>query len=95
MTPDQKVKRGHDAQRLLNDELFKEAWATLDAALITEWAATNPLDAVNRERYFHQLTGLRAVKSKLERYMQEGDAAFREIERTRERAAGTRKPVTT
>lgn len=95
MTPDQKVKRGNDAQRLLNDELFKEAWATLDAHLMQSWAGTTALDSQVREALYHELRGLRAVRAQLERWMQDGTIAAREIERTKQSAAGTRKPVTT
>lgn len=85
MTEDQKIRRANEAQALLTNEVYREAWASLDAALIAEWSRTSPLDAQNRERYFHQLTGLRAVKEKLERWVAEGKAVVAEIERTKQR----------
>lgn len=95
MTPEQKVKRGHDAQTLLSNELFREAWATLDAELIRHWGATDPMQAEIRERYYHQLTGLRAVKAKLERYVADGTVAAQEIERVKQRVSGKLQPATT
>lgn len=94
MTPDEKVRRAQSAERLLQDEVYREAWSSLDAALITHWAQTSPSDITNRERYFHQLQGLRAVKTKLETWVSEGKAAVAEIERTKQRATGNRIPAT-
>ena len=94
MTPEEKIRRAHSAERLLQDEVYREAWASLDAALIQHWAQTSPSDITNRERYFHQLQGLRAVKTKLEAWVTEGKAAVAEIERTKERAAGKRQSAT-
>ncbi len=94
MTPEDKIKRANSAQRLLQDEVYREAWASLDAALIQHWAQTSPSDITNRERYFHQLQGLRAVKSKLETWVSEGKAAVTEIERTKQSATGKRQPAT-
>jgi len=94
MIPEEKVRRGNAARELLNNGLFQEAWATLDAALIAEWVGTSPLDALNRERYYNQLIGLRAVKARLERFMQDGTIAAQEIEGAKKRATG-RRPATT
>ena len=94
MTPDEKINRANSALRLLQDEVYREAWASLDAALIAAWSQTTPGDLTNRERYFHQLQGLRAVKTKLETWVTEGKAAVAEIERTKQRAAGNRQPST-
>lgn len=85
MTPEQKIKRANEAQALLTNETYREAWSSLDADLVANWAATVPTDTQNRERYYHQLTGLRAVKTRLERWVAEGREASREIERTKQR----------
>lgn len=85
MTPDQKIKRANEAQALLNNETYREAWSSLDSDLIAQWAGTSPTDSVNRERYYHQLTGLRAVRTRLERWIAEGREAARDIERTKQR----------
>jgi hypothetical protein len=94
MTLEEKARRGQAAERILKDEVYREAWASLDAALIANWAVTSPADITNRERYFHQLQGLRAVKTKLETWISDGTAAIAEIERTKQRATGTRQPAT-
>lgn len=95
MTPEEKARRGQAAERLLSDEVYREAWASLDAALIAHWAGTNPSDQELRERYYNQLIGLRAVKTRLETWVSDGKAALTEIERTKQRATGTRQPATT
>lgn len=92
MTPDEKIRRANEAQALLSNETYREAWASLDADLTNQWALTSPLDQANRERYYHQLTGLRAVKGRLERWIAEGKEAGREIERTKQRGSRNREP---
>jgi hypothetical protein len=85
LTPDQKIKRANEAQALFTNEAYREAWSSLEADLIGQWAGTIPTDSQNRERYYHQLTGLKAVKTRLERWIAEGREAARDIERTKKR----------
>ena len=94
MTPDEKIRRANSAQRLLQDEVYREAWASLDAALIAKWAQTGPLEIELREQCFNRLMGLRSVKKIFETWVSEGKAAVAEIERTKQRDSGKRQPAT-
>ena len=94
MTPEEKVRRANKAAQLLNDEVYREAWASLDANLMANWAATNQADQQRRETLYFELTGLRAVKVRLERWVAEGREAAAEIERTKQRATGKRTSAT-
>lgn len=94
MTPDQKIRRANDAQALFTNEAYREAWSSLEADLTAQWAGTVPTDVQNRERYYHQLSGLRAVKTRLERWIAEGREAARDIERTKKRGSRSISPST-
>ena len=94
MSPEEKVRRANKAAQLLNDEVYREAWASLDANLMANWAATNQADTQRRETLYFELVGLRAVKLRLERWVADGKAAADEIERTKQRAAGKRTTAT-
>jgi hypothetical protein len=85
VSPEDKIRRANEAQALFSNEAYREAWSSLEADLIGMWAGTTPTDVQNRERYYHQLSGLRAVKTRLERWIAEGREAARDVERTRQR----------
>lgn len=77
--------RGQRARRLLEDDLYQEAFTTVEAKLMSEWAASKPLDREVRETIFHQIGLLKALKAHLESVMRDGDFAAKSIEQKRKK----------
>jgi len=75
-------RRGEDAKRLLNEDLFKEAWQMVREriVLMLEHPNTPPAE---RERLNHALVGLRDAKRYVEQVMATGTMVAMEIERKR------------
>ncbi len=71
-TPDEMVQAGFAARRLLADPVFTAAVTDLETQWITAWrAATDPAE---RDRYWHHLHALDAVRRALEITVTRGDA---------------------
>lgn len=51
LSPDDRTRRGQQAERLLKDPLFVEVWDKLDAASVNAWRTCK--DPVERERLWH------------------------------------------
>lgn len=72
--------RGVRAERLLNDELWKEAFSALETRLLDAWGRSAINDTETRELAFHQLRHLRDFRKELENYMRTGQFAAQKIE---------------
>lgn len=72
--------RGARAERLLSDELIKEAFSSLSAAYTEAWRDTNYRDTDGRERLWQALQIVGKVKSHLEAVANNGKLAQRELD---------------
>lgn len=68
----------HQAQRLLNDEAFKEAVVEIRRDIADEWQRSRPDDAAGRENLFRQLQAVDRLTAKLESYVLNGRMAERQ-----------------
>lgn len=49
MTPEQEISRGIDAERILNEPVFKDAMERMRAEIVSQWAAVSAQDTKGRE----------------------------------------------
>ena len=63
---EQKIARGEQAKRLLDDPLFQEAFGTLETHYAEAWRASDPTEANRREQMYLSLKCLAEVKLELE-----------------------------
>ena len=73
-------ERGARARRLLEDDLYRDSFAKLRAALQASWEHSRPDDKEARERAYLELRLLSALERDLETIMQTGEMAGRQIE---------------
>ena len=57
------------AQALLNDELLKEAFLSIERDSFEAWKQTSTLATKRREQYWHELKSIERVKAKLQKYV--------------------------
>jgi len=67
-----KRDRAGDAQRLLEDPVFLEAFQEIEKSLIERWRATSPEDFTIRDDVYHQIRGLEAVRNQLSSFVLTG-----------------------
>ena len=79
MTDPEKVRRGLQAQGIIENEVYREAWASLERSKTEAWK--NSTSITDRERLWFELNGLRSVKLELERLMAVGKEADKQIQR--------------
>ena len=65
-TTDTTQRRGHAAKRILDDTEIMQAFGEIEAELVTQWAATNPLCPEHREAIFRQVKALELFQQQLE-----------------------------
>ena len=73
------AERGARAQRLLEDDLLAEAFATLDAEYTKAWRATAARDTDARERLWQAVQVVAKVRDNLIRVVNGGKLAQREL----------------
>ncbi len=89
MTEEERIRRAQHARQLTEDELYREAWATLEKHLMDSWWQTKPAETQKREDIWHALQAHRAHKARLESFMADGRVAEGQIQRkAKERATG-------
>ena len=67
-----KRDRAGDAQRLLEDPVFLEAFQEIEKSLIERWRATSPDDFQIRDDVYHQIRGLEAFRNQLASFVLTG-----------------------
>lgn len=67
-----KTTKGKEAQRLLNNRVFKEAFSQIELNLKEKWANTLAEHKDAREIIYMQLKALYSVRKQLELYVNEG-----------------------
>ncbi len=80
--------RADKAERLLNDETFKDAFAALEASYIEAWRASTPTASgeYQREKLYLAINVLGKVKDHISKVVQNGKLAKAELA-MREKAA--------
>lgn len=76
----EKLNRAEHAQALLNDALFTDSWAAVERGIHEMWANSKSDEDDKREALYRQLFGLKAVRAQLERCINEGKLAEKELE---------------
>ena len=68
-------ERAAHAERLLNDEILKEAFDKLDTEFMRTWRATSVNDTEARERIYNLCTALDALKQHIASVIVDGKIA--------------------
>ncbi len=74
------AERGAQAERLLNEPLLGEAFASLEAEFLNAWKATGARDTEARERLWQAFQIVGKVKTHLSTVAQRGTLARKELE---------------
>lgn len=80
-----KTERATHAQRLLDDDLFKEAFATLDDKYVKAWRESEARDDDGRQRTWTAVRVLAKVKEHFETIIINGKVAQAELSELAER----------
>lgn len=64
--------RAEHAERLLNDELFKETWEALRQHAVKSWETSKPEDVEVREDSWRTVRVLDSLKLAFEKYAKQG-----------------------
>lgn len=78
------ARRGEAAERILNDEVFTEAFNKIEESLIEQFKDSKIADDDGRRHAREALGILAAVKGEFERLMHTGKQAKKEIAQARE-----------
>lgn len=68
MNKDTILRRGAAAKRILEDQEIMTVFGEIEAELLTDWAATNPLRPEDREAIYRQVKALELFQTKLEQW---------------------------
>lgn len=71
--------KGLKAKALLENEILKEAFATIENALMQEWKETRSEDSLRREDAWRSYKLLNGLKSYLNRLVSTGEASTKEL----------------
>ena len=82
MDPQQEERRGEDAKRVLNEDIYKEAWQVERERIVIALETETLTDAQVLDLR-KDLLSLRRQRRRLEHYMTTGTMAAMEIERKR------------
>lgn len=77
----QKINKGINARRILEDPLVKEAFAELESMYITDWKNSTFDDEVKRSRAYMSMLVLEDLKSALQSFVDTGKIAGKQLER--------------
>lgn len=82
MTPQEEEARGVDAQRILNDPIYREAYTTIRENIVSQLALADTADD-RRKRLNDLLIALTKVEGYMKQVMATGTMAAIQIERER------------
>jgi hypothetical protein len=80
MGRDNEITKGKNAERILNDELFKKSFTYLRELYLNEWENSPARDKEARESLWVAIKMLSTVEGHLQTVMQTGKLANRQIE---------------
>lgn len=75
------AERGMRAKALMDNELLKEAFDSLEALYIEKWRSSAPAATDQRERAWMALAALDSVRNDLRRVIDNGKIALAELDR--------------
>lgn len=81
MTNEEKIRRGEEAKRILENEVFAEAFELLRSRYLEAFEKSKVNAAEDRERVYQLLTNLNTVKTHLSKVMHDGEIT-KEVERS-------------
>lgn len=84
MTDNEKVHRGEEAKRLLENQLLNEAFDTLEQEYTQVWKQTKASDEVAREKLWMAINQLSKVKMELHSVIQTGKVAKNALEKAQQ-----------
>jgi|LakMenE01Jun11ns_1017448.scaffolds.fasta_scaffold9232179_2 hypothetical protein len=87
------IRRGAEAERLLNHELLKESFEKVATHITNAWATTSPLEVEAREKLYLKLQVLQEVREHLRIAAENGKFTKSRLEKLSEftsRVAGYR-----
>ena len=73
---DTKIARAEHARRILEDELFTEAFAAIERDAFAKWRNSSPEDTETRDAAYWELRALVSVRQKLRAVMSDGSVAL-------------------
>lgn len=79
MTRDEEVRRGNQAERILNDDMYLEAFKAVRDEIINQWEQAPARDDEGRERLWLMVRLLERLKGHLETVMETGQLAKKQI----------------
>ena len=83
MDIEQKIARGVEAQSLLNNELFNQAFTDIKSEILEQWQNSPARDIEGREKLFLMLKMAEKFKANLTRVIETGKIAQIELGRIR------------
>lgn len=75
------IRRGNAAERIFNDPLMVEAFTLVSTDITGRWATSDPADTAGRERLYHELQVVQAVRENLRHVVSTGMLAKAEVAR--------------
>lgn len=78
-TPDEQIQRARQAQRLLEDEILAEAFATAEATFVQQWRESEPTDTARREVAYANSQALSEVRRVLHSIISDGEFTVGQI----------------
>lgn len=88
LTPEEKVARAHEAQRLLEHPMLREAFANLRLDYFEAFCACDPSRVHERDQIFHAGRVISDVEQHLRVVMTQGKLTQAQIDKVAGRAAG-------
>lgn len=83
---EQDRERGFQAERILKDELFQQAWAEINNRIMEQWRQSKPDQTAERERIHTEIRVLEALKRTFEAHISTGKYAVQKIEQDKKRS---------
>jgi hypothetical protein len=77
------VERAAKAEALLRDPTLVEAFDTLETNFIEAWRNSSVADTDNRERIYHLLSALQALKGQIHSVIESGKVAQANLDNTK------------
>ena len=78
MTREEQIRRGAEARRVLENPLVVQAFASIEAGLVTKWLASATFDAAGREELYRLSVAARMFKACFEREISGSEMAENE-----------------
>lgn len=81
MSNEEAVRKGKKAESLIQDEAFAAALLQMENDAVWLWKSTKSEDTVKRESAWHMIQAIELFRSQINKIMDNGKIAQRQIER--------------